>query len=122
MRLAVLGQRLLPRVGCPDICQPVLDRFAHDCREFARPRGRRRQRARVDRPRAGRRRRARLPADQTTEPVPLYATASGKAWLADAAENPTRSSTSRAHGGFRDADRYGPNVIRSADKLCRSCA
>src|SRR5438093_17731 len=36
MRLAVLGQRFYVASGLPDICQPVLDRFAHDCREFAR--------------------------------------------------------------------------------------
>ena len=36
MRLAVLGQRFYAASGLPDICQPVLDRFARDCREFAR--------------------------------------------------------------------------------------
>ena len=36
MRLAVLGQRFYVASGVPDICQPVLDRFAHECREFAR--------------------------------------------------------------------------------------
>jgi DNA-binding IclR family transcriptional regulator len=53
---------------------------------------------------------------QTTEPVPLFATASGKAWLATLRE-PDALQHVASHGGFRDADRYGPNVIRSANKL-----
>src|SRR5215218_10520045 len=36
MRLAVLGQRFYAASGLPDVCQPVLDRFARECREFAR--------------------------------------------------------------------------------------
>ena len=52
----------------------------------------------------------------TSNTVPLYATASGKAWLAtlkteQAVENVLRN------GGFEDADRYGPNAIRSIETL-----
>src|SRR3954449_1759597 len=87
MRLAVLGQRFYAASGLPDICQPVLDRFARDCREFARL-------AVVDG-------RALVwiahaqgatggllyqPAE-TTGSVPLFATASGKSWLATLAAN-----------------------------------
>ena len=53
---------------------------------------------------------------ETTGGVPLFATASGKSWLAtldidDAAELVARN------GGFSHADRYGPGVIRSIDAL-----
>jgi len=36
MRLAILGQRFYLATGIPDICQPLLDRLAVQCREFAR--------------------------------------------------------------------------------------
>jgi len=116
MRLAVLGQRFYHASGVPDICQPVLDRFAHDCREFARL-------AVVDGSALVWIAHAQgavgglvYQPNQTTEPVPLFATASGKAWLATLRE-PDALQHVASHGGFRDADRYGPNVIRSADKL-----
>jgi DNA-binding IclR family transcriptional regulator len=36
MRLAVLGQQFFVATGIPDIWQPILDRFAQRCHEFAR--------------------------------------------------------------------------------------
>lgn len=36
MRLAVMGQRFYAATGIPNICQPVLDRLAHETREFVR--------------------------------------------------------------------------------------
>jgi DNA-binding IclR family transcriptional regulator len=116
MRLAVLGQRFYHASGVPDICQPVLDRFANDCHEFARL-------AVVDGSALVWIAHAQgavgglvYQPTQTTEPVPLYATASGKAWLATLRE-PEALQHVANQGGFRGADRYGPNVIRSADKL-----
>jgi DNA-binding IclR family transcriptional regulator len=116
MRLAVLGQRFYHASGVPDVCQPVLDRFAHDCREFARL-------AVVDGSALVWIAHAQgavgglvYHPTQTTEPVPLYATASGKAWLSTLDERDALQLVA-ARGGFRHADRYGPNVIRSADKL-----
>ena len=116
MRLAVLGQRFYHASGVPDICQPVLDRFAQDCREFARL-------AVVDGSALVWIAHAQgavgglvYQPTQTTEPVPLYATASGKAWLATLDERDALQHVA-SRGGFRDADRYGPNVIRSTDKL-----
>jgi IclR family acetate operon transcriptional repressor len=118
MRLAVLGQRFYVASGIPDICQPVLDRFAHDCREFARL-------AVVDgnslvwiaHAQGATGGLVYQPAD-TTGTVPLYATASGKAWLAtltheDAIHNVV------GEGGFKHAERYGPNVIRSIEALLK---
>ncbi|MET0732965.1 MAG: IclR family transcriptional regulator [Casimicrobiaceae bacterium] len=118
MRLAILGQRFYDATGIPDICQPLLDRLARRCREFARL-------AVVD-------------ADSlvwvahaqgasgglvyqpslTTNTVPLYATASGKAWLATLGSEHAISSVLK-NGGFDDADKYGPNVVRSIKALMR---
>lgn len=36
MRLTTLGQRFFVATGIPDVCQPVLDRLAAQCREFGR--------------------------------------------------------------------------------------
>ena len=36
MRLAILGQQFYVATGIPDICQPVLDELARQCREFVR--------------------------------------------------------------------------------------
>jgi len=118
MRLAILGQRFYVATGIPDICQPLLDRLAHKCREFARL-------AVVD-------------ADSlvwvahaqgatgglvyqpslTTNTVPLYATASGKAWLATLGNERAIRNVLK-NGGFDDADKYGPNVVRSIKALMR---
>jgi len=118
MRLAVLGQRFYVASGLPDICQPVLDRFAHDCREFARL-------AVVDGSALVWIAHAQgatggllyQPAD-TTGTVPLFATASGKAWLATLDSNDAVQLVAK-HGGFGQADRYGPNVIRSIEVLLK---
>jgi DNA-binding IclR family transcriptional regulator len=116
MRLAVLGQRFYHASGVPDACQPVLDRFAQECREFARL-------AVVDGSSLVWIAHAQgavgglvYQPTQTTEPVPVFATASGKAWLATLREADALQYVAE-HGGFRDADRYGPNVVRSVDKL-----
>ena len=118
MRLAVLGQRFYAASGLPDICQPVLDRFARDCREFARL-------AVVDGSSLvwiahaqGATGGLLYQPAETTGTVPLYATASGKAWLAtldltDAVQRVAR------HGGFSHADRHGPNVVRSIEALLK---
>jgi DNA-binding IclR family transcriptional regulator len=82
MRLAILGQRFYDATGIPDICQPLLDRFASECREFARL-------AVVDGDSLVWVAHAQGAAggllyqpSLSTNTVPLYATASGKAWLA----------------------------------------
>jgi IclR family acetate operon transcriptional repressor len=118
MRLAVLGQRFYVATGIPDICQPLLDRLAQQTREFVRL-------AVVD-------------ADSlvwvahaqgatgglvyqpslTTNTVPLYATASGKAWLATLGGERAIRNVVKS-GAFDDADKYGPNVVRSTKALMR---
>jgi DNA-binding IclR family transcriptional regulator len=118
MRLAVLGQRFYVATGIPDICQPLLDRLAAQCHEFVRL-------AVVDgnslvwmAHAQGATRGLVYQPSLASNTVPLYATASGKAWLAtlgleQAIENVL------TNGGFRDADKYGPNVVRSIEALLR---
>jgi DNA-binding IclR family transcriptional regulator len=120
MRLAVLGQRFYAATGVPDICQPLLDRLAAACREFVRL-------AVVDgdslvwiahaQGATGALGLVYQPAE-TTGTVPLYATASGKAWLA------TLNTDEAVHhvmrdGGFDQAEQYGPNAIRTIEALLR---
>jgi IclR family transcriptional regulator, acetate operon repressor len=54
----------------------------------------------------------------TTNTVPLYATASGKAWLATLA-NEQAIQNVMANGAFKAADRYGPNVVRTVAAFLR---
>ncbi|HEY4136809.1 MAG TPA: IclR family transcriptional regulator [Casimicrobiaceae bacterium] len=118
MRLAVLGQQFYIATGLPDICQPLLDRFAKQCREFARL-------AVVDGPSlvwvahsqgasAGLMYQPLL----TTNTVPLHATASGKAWLATLSSDHAMQMVMK-NGGLKNPDRYGPNVVRSIEALLR---
>lgn len=118
MRLAVLGQRFYVASGLPDVCQPVLDRFARDCREFARL-------AVVDGSALvwiahaqGASGGLLYQPAETTGIVPLFATASGKAWLATLETNDAIQLVAR-QGGLSQADRYGPNVIRSIEALLK---
>lgn len=118
MRLAVLGQRFYVASGLPDVCQPVLDRFARDCREFARL-------AVVDGSALvwiahaqGATGGLLYQPAETTGIVPLFATASGKAWLATLETNDAIQLVAK-QGGLSQADRYGPNVIRSIEALLK---
>ena len=118
MRLAVLGQRFYSASGLPDICQPILDRFAHECGEFARL-------AVVDGSSLvwiahaqGATGGLLYQPAETTGTVPLFATATGKAWLGTLDPNDAVQRIA-SQGGFGRADRYGPNVIRSIDSLLK---
>ena len=55
---------------------------------------------------------------ETTGTVPLFATASGKAWLSTLKVNDAVQHIAK-QGGFSHADRYGPNVIRSIEALLK---
>src|SRR5215472_9773731 len=118
MRLAVLGQQFLAATGIPDMCQPILDRFAQQCHEFARL-------AVVDghslvwvAHAQGASSGLMYQPSLASNTVPLFATASGKAWLATL---PTERALQvvMKNGGLKDADRYGPNVVRSVEALLR---
>ena len=116
MRLAVYGQRFYMASGVPDVCQPVLDRFAHDCGEFARL-------AVVDGSTLTWIAHAQgasgglvyQPSD-TSGDVPLFATATGKAWLATMSVDDALEHVMK-QGGFANADRYGPQAMRSVEVL-----
>src|SRR6516225_7448874 len=82
MRLAILGQQFYAATGIPDVCQPLLDRLAAHSREFVRL-------AVVDTDALvwvahaqGNKGGLMYQPSLASNTVPLYATASGKAWLA----------------------------------------
>lgn len=118
MRLAILGQQFYVATGIPDICQPVLDRMAQESREFVRL-------AVVDghslvwvAHAQGASGGLMYQPTLTTNTVPLYATASGKAWLSTL--SPEQAVENVMHnGGFRSAGTYGPNVTRSMEGMLR---
>ena len=118
MRLAVLGQQFYVATGIPDICQPLLDRLARQCREFVRL-------AVVDghalvwvAHAQGASSGLMYQPSLASNTVPLFATASGKAWLATLSHDEAMQIVAK-NGGLKDADRYGPNVVRSMDALLR---
>ena len=118
MRLAVLGQQFYAATGIPDICQPLLDRFAQQCHEFARL-------AVVDghslvwvAHSQGATSGLMYQPSLTSNTVPLFATASGKAWLATLSGDQAVAMVMK-NGGLKDAGRYGPNVVRSLEALLR---
>ena len=118
MRLAILGQQFYLATGIPNICQPVLDRLATECREFVRL-------AVVDghslvwvAESQGASGGLMYQPSLASNTVPLYATASGKAWLATLSTDLAVQHFVR-NGGFDNADRYGPNVVKSTEALLR---
>jgi DNA-binding IclR family transcriptional regulator len=118
MRLAVLGQQFYVATGIPDLCQPLLDRLARECREFVRL-------AVVDghslvwvAHAQGASGGLMYQPSLASNTVPLFATASGKAWLATLTTDEAMQILIR-NGGLKEADRYGPNVVRSVDALLR---
>lgn len=118
MRLAILGQRFYDATGIPDSCQPLLDRLANQSREFVRL-------AVVDRDSLvwvahaqGATGGLLYQPSLTTNTVPLYATASGKAWLATLA-NEQAIQNVMVNGAFKAADKYGPNVVRTVAAFLR---
>lgn len=118
MRLATLGQRFYVATGIPNVCQPLLDRLANQCREFARL-------AVVDGESLvwvahsqGASGGLVYQPSLTTNTVPLFATASGKAWLATLDTEQAVKHVLK-NGGFSNADKYGPNVLRSIKALLR---
>ena len=118
MRLAVLGQQFYVATGIPDICQPVLDDLASQCQEFVRL-------AVVNghslvwvAHAQGASGGLMYQPSLTSNTVPLFATASGKAWLATMPTDKAIDIVMK-NGGLKNADRYGPNVVRTVEALLR---
>src|SRR5215469_12229848 len=118
MRLATIGQQFYVATGIPDICQPILDRIAQESREFVRL-------AVVDghflvwvAHAQGASAGLRYQPSLASNTVPLFATASGKAWLATLPSDQALQMVMK-NGGLKDADRYGPNVVRTIEALLR---
>jgi len=118
MRLAILGQQFYVATGIPDLCQPLLDDLAHACREFVRL-------AVVDghslvwvAHAQGASGGLMYQPSLTSNTVPLFATASGKAWLATLSTDQAMQIVLK-NGGLDKADRYGPNAVRTVEALLR---
>jgi len=117
MRLAVLGQRFYVATGLPDMCQPVLDKLAQSCGEFARL-------AVVDgeglvwvAQAQGARGGLLYQPSLNTNIVPLHRTAAGKAWLATL---PTDAAMKRAlNFEFNDSIKYGPKAVQNIEGFMR---
>ena len=118
MRLAVLGQQFYVATGIPDICQPILDELARQSREFVRLAVVNGHSlvwvAHAQGASAG----LMYQPSLTSNTVPLFATASGKAWLATLPIDEAMHIVME-NGGLQGADRYGPNVVRSEEALLR---
>lgn len=116
MKLALLGQRYYVATGLPDICQPVLDRLAAQCREFVRMSVADGESLVWIAHAQGRVGGLMYQPTAVSVAVPLYATATGKVFLASL---PIDEALRRVehNGGFDLADQYGPNVIRTMDAL-----
>jgi len=118
MRLAVLGQQFYVATGMPDICQPILDELARQSREFVRLAVVNGHSlvwvAHAQGASAG----LMYQPSLTSNTVPLFATASGKAWLATLPIDEAMHIVME-NGGLQGADRYGPNVVRSDEALLR---
>jgi DNA-binding IclR family transcriptional regulator len=114
-RLTILGQRLYRSSGIPNICQPLLERLARDTHEFVRL-------AVIDAhslvwvEAQGARGGLLYQPLLTSNTVPLYATASGKSWLARL-ELETVCEILARNGNFSGANNYGPSVIKTMDDL-----
>lgn len=118
MRLAILGQQFYVATGIPDICQPILDRLARECREFVRL-------AVVDGHTLEWVAHAQgafggliYQPSLASNTVPLFATASGKAWLATLSSDDAMRIVVQ-NGGLRHAHQYGPNVVTTTTALLR---
>jgi DNA-binding IclR family transcriptional regulator len=118
MRLAILGQQFYVATGIPDLCQPLLDDLARRCREFVRL-------AVVDghtlvwvAHAQGASSGLMYQPSLTSNTVPLFATASGKAWLATLSTDQAMQIVMK-NGGLDKADRYGPNAVRTVEALLR---
>ncbi|MBR0695484.1 IclR family transcriptional regulator [Bradyrhizobium lablabi] len=115
-RLTILGQRLYRATGIPDVCQPLLERLARETHEFVRL-------AVIDAhslvwvaEAQGARGGLLYQPLLTSNTVPLYATASGKSWLARLDLGAVRDILA-LNGDFNDAENYGPGVIRTFEDL-----
>lgn len=118
MRLATLGQQFYLATGIPDMTQPLLDRLAAQCKEFVRL-------AVVDghtlvwvAHAQGASGGLMYQPSLTSNTVPLFATASGKAWLATL-PTPEAVEIVMKNGGLQHADRYGSNAVRTMEDLLK---
>lgn len=117
MRLTLLGQRFYADTGIPDLCQPLLDELAAQAGDYVRlavaAGGSLNWLADAQGARGG----LMYYPPQTSGAVPLYATASGKAWLATLDE--AAALTVVMTQGFAAVLSPGPQVIKGPEELMR---
>jgi IclR family acetate operon transcriptional repressor len=113
-KLAALGQGFLASTRILDVCQPVLDRLAQECRELVRL-------AIIDNnelttiAHAQGAQGSLVCQSRVFPQLPLHVTASGKAWLSSLSNEAALKLVLTA--GFGAPTDYGPNAVRSASNL-----
>lgn len=117
MRLTLVGQRFYADTGIPDLCQPLLDQLAAETQDYVRMAvatgGTLNWLADAQGARGG----LMYYPPQVSGTVPLYATASGKSWLATMDEE-SALAVALAQG-FNAAESPGPQVATNAQELMR---
>lgn len=118
MRLAILGQQFFVATGIPDLCQPILDDLAHASHEFVRL-------AVIDghslvwvAHAQGASGGLMYQPTLSSNTVPLFATASGKAWLATLSAEEAMAILMQ-NGGLHPMGQWGPNAVKTIEALLR---
>ncbi len=118
MRLAILGQQFYVATGIPDLCQPILEGLARESREFVRL-------AVIDghalvwvAQAQGASGGLMYQPTLTSNTVPLFATASGKAWLATLSPEEAMPILMK-NGGLHPAGQWGPSAVKTIDAFLR---
>ena len=115
MKLTLIGQRFYADTGIPDLCQPLLEQLAAETQEYVRMAvatgGTLNWLADAQWARGG----LMYYPPQVSGTVPLYATASGKSWLATMGEQ--SALTIAVAQGFNAATNPGPQVATNVNEL-----
>jgi DNA-binding IclR family transcriptional regulator len=116
LKLSILGHRFLVGSRIPDLCQPVLERLAQQCRELVRlavVEGEDLTTIAYAQGAQG----SLICNSRAFPKLPLHVTASGKAWLATL---PVEQALKLAlAAGWGRPGEFGPNALRSVDRLTK---
>jgi DNA-binding IclR family transcriptional regulator len=117
MRLTLIGQRFYADTGIPDLCQPLLDELAAETQDYVRLAIAAGNSLNWLADAQGARGGLMYYPPQVSGTVPLYATASGKAWLATMDKKSALAVVSAQ--GFHLAKNPGPQITKNATALMR---
>lgn len=120
VRLAAIGFRYLAGSGINVVCQPELDALAAEIGEFVRLAAVSNQRLTFVAEAQGARRGLRYEGEHGRRDVRLYATATGKAWLATLPEE--EAMRLALQEGFPPEGGYAPRTIRGIPELLTELA